>query len=96
MIKERLKVLDKIYWMRVLVGGLAGIVCGMTFDLVNQPNTSLVMLVTFYGFSIIIALFMDKKGLAGKVKVYLHGIGIFLLLWFLVFSLYLTLLHYLF
>jgi len=93
--KERLKVLDKIYWVRSVAAALAGLTSGILYEGMPQPHTTIAVLLTFYGLSLMGSMLMDKQGLAGRMKVYLHGIGIYVILWFMMMSLYLTLLHFL-
>ncbi len=93
MMKERLKLLDRIYWIRVISSISAGLLCGILFNLTPQPQTTISILLTFYVISSIAAMLVDKKRITGMIKIYLHGIGTFIVLWFTVFSLYLTLVY---
>ena len=94
--KERLKVLDKIYWVRTVFAAMAGLVSGILYESMPQPHTTVAVLFTFYALSLMGSMLVDKQGLAGRVKVYLHGIGIYIILWFMMMSLYLTFAHFLF
>lgn len=89
--KERLKVLDRIYWLRTFLAAIAGIVSGIFYRGTPQPYTTAAVLLIFYAISIVSSVAVDRRGLAGRVKVYLHGIGIYILMWFMMMSLYLTL-----
>lgn len=93
--KERLKVLDKIYWVRTFSAALAGLMSGILYERMPQPHTTIAILFTFYALSLMGSMMVDKRGLAGRLKVYLHGIGIYIILWFMMMSLYLTLAHFL-
>ena len=86
--------LDKVYWGRCAMATLAGLVSGETFGMLSQPSGGLTVLIVFYLFSVLLsrALVADTVGI--ERQLYTQGIGTYLLLWFMIFSLYATFVLY--
>ncbi len=80
-----MKPLDKVYYTRVLFALLAGFVSGYFYTL--DSFLGILFLIFFYLLSSVI---YRTAGWASGSSVYTHGIGTFVLVWFVTYSLYLT------
>lgn len=86
--------LDKVYWARCAMAVVAGLVAGATLKNLPQPTGGLSVLIVFYFFSVLVARALVGETVGTERQLYTQGVGTFLLLWFMVFSLYTTLILY--
>jgi hypothetical protein len=82
--------LDKVYWTRLGIAVVAGITSGATVVLVPQPLGGLAFLIIFYLFSVLVARALVGERIGSERQLYTQGLGTFLILWFMFFSLYVT------
>lgn|GEM_PF-946069 len=82
--------LDKVYWIRVAFAAAAGVLSGMTMNLLVQPYGGFSIMLAFY----LVSVLVGRAAVSGlgvpERQLYTQGIGTYFLLWFMVFSLYVT------
>ena len=89
---NRLNPLDKLYYWRIGLSIIAGLLSGPFYN--GQESTQLlgfVFFLFFYMLSVVISRF---RGWAPGRKAYTHGVITALIFWFVAFSLYVTFIYH--
>ncbi|MGC9209181.1 MAG: hypothetical protein ACP5GH_04975 [Nitrososphaeria archaeon] len=88
--KKRESILNKLYWIRVLLAGLAGLSSAVLYTHEMQTLGLLVPLVLYLA-SLSVYAFRDSVSIIGRAKAGYHGIGSYIITWLVIYMLALTL-----
>ncbi len=82
--------LNKLYWVRVILGGAAGVVSALLY-IHGMGDLALVSPIVFYLASLAVYAFKNSVELIGKRKAGYHGLGSYIITWLVIYMLAVTL-----